>query len=438
MCHNGEIKQRCNDSNRCQCSAGFFGKHCEYSDGKDTRFMVIFHAGERYTTRTVLVASENTARLSLRYFNHTNQSIIIDKNNTEYSLSISVIPSDGIHLAGVGLLSDVRINVYGFYYGNQFSEGFLSMPMKFASTKYIIPTLPLFLESYNKNILALSPVFQNTAVSINLKLENGFITYKSKQYNNNDTIRIVINKYNTFQLSHASDLSGTLVTASKPVIVVSGNRCNFAVPQKINTGGCQPFIELVLPTNQLDNLFITPHISTRLNNTVRIQAINSTYLTIKTGKKTISKTLNARDFLDFYYNTVSLILSSADILVISYPHGLERGKGDSFMMTIPGVNQYLNKYDFVVPKAFDSFISITVRRDAVDGFLLDGNSSNIRSMFSISEGMNNFSTFSVPILAGFHHIEHRNKVRFGLWVYGNKLSFDGYGYPAGMAYKTCN
>ncbi|XP_071137217.1 uncharacterized protein [Mytilus edulis] len=108
-------------------------------------------------------------------------------------------------------------------------------------------------------------------------------------------------------------------------------------------------------------------------------------------------------------------------------------------MTILGVNQYLYEYDFVVPTGFDSFINITVRSAAVDGFFLDGNSSNSRrSYFRISEGMNNFSTFSLSISAGLHHIEHRRKARFGLWVYGNKYPWDGYGYPAGMAYKAYN
>ncbi|CAG2188902.1 unnamed protein product [Mytilus edulis] len=340
MCYSGETWQRLNDSNKCLCAAGFLGKQCKYSDGKDTSFMVLFHEGYQDVPLIpkILVASANTARLSVLYFStNTNHSTTIDTTNTAYNLSNSVLPSDGIHLAG---------------------------------------------------------------------------------------------------LSHTSDLSGTLVTASKPVIVVSGNRCNFAVADNIRVGYCQPFIESVLPTNQLDYIFITPHLSKRLNNTVRIQAVNSTKLTIKIENRKISKTLNARDYWDFYYNTTAFIFASEDILVMSYPHGLNEHKGDPFMMTIPGVNQYLYEYDFVVPTGFDSFISITVQSDAVDGFMLDRNSSNIKSLFCLSEGMNHFSTFSLPISAGYHHIDHKKKVRFGLWVYGNKYPDDGYGYPAGMAYKT--
>ncbi|CAG2188674.1 unnamed protein product [Mytilus edulis] len=359
MCYNGETWQRLNESNRCVCAVGFLGKQCEYSDGKDTNFMAIFHEGRSHAISPrpvprILIASEITARISVLYFNNNkNQSITIEKGNTEHDLSNSVIPSDGIHLAGVELQSAVRINVYGFLYKDRRSEGFLLMPVKFASTKYIIPTLPIYIDTFDeKNLLALSPVYQNTAVNINLKLKSGSITFQNKQYRDNDTIRIVINKYNTLQLSHTSDLSGTMVTASKQVIVISGNQCNYAVSANIHVGYCQTFIESVLPTDQLDKMFITPHISTRLNNTVRIQAVNDTKLTINIENRKISKSLNARDYWDIYYNTTAFIFASDDILVISYPHGLPGGKGDPFMMTIPGINQYLYEYDFQYQQDF--------------------------------------------------------------------------------------
>lgn len=385
----------------------------------------------------ILVASEKTARVSIFYFNNaSNQSITIDKTITEYNLSKSVFPSDGIHLAGVELHSDVRLHIYGFSYHRVYSEGYLSMPMRFASLKYIISALPVYYYSY-KNLIVFTPIYEDTVVSISLKLVSGSIIYGNKEYGNNATIKITLNKFNTVQLGTASDLSGTLVTASKPIIVVSGNQCNVAASLPSTSRNCQPFMESVLPTEQLDNIFITPYISTRLNNTVRIQAMNSTNLAITIGNRKESRSINARDFVDFYYKTVSIILSSDDILVMSYPHFLTGRKGDPFMMSIPGVNQYLYEYEFVVPTGFTSFISITVQSDALDGFLLDGNSFNLQSIFSASDGKNYFSTFSLPILAGYHHMEHKTKVPFGLWVYGNRRN-DGFGYPAGMAYKIYN
>ncbi|XP_071135905.1 uncharacterized protein [Mytilus edulis] len=221
MCYNGGVWQNCHESNICVCTAGFLGKQCEYSDGKDTSFMVVFHEGWNSP---------------------------FGKRKTEHNLSKSVLPSDGIHLAGVEIHSDVRIKLYGFENHDHHSEGFLSLPLRFASTKYTIPSLPAYTASSKsdlKNVLVISPIKQNTTVSIHLKLKSGAITYESKTYKNNDTIKLVINEYNTLQLSHTSDLSGTMVTSSKPVIVISGNQCSYAVPANITLGGCNPFIESI-------------------------------------------------------------------------------------------------------------------------------------------------------------------------------------------------
>lgn len=173
--------------------------------------MVIFIGLGGSLKPKILVASETMAHLSVFYFNNNqNQSVTIDNINFEYNLTSSVLPSDDIHSAGVEVHSDIRMNVYGFLYDGAHSEGFLLMPMRFASTQYIIPTTPY---GYGKKYLALTTVDQNTTISINLKMESGSLTYKSKQYINKDILRIVMNKYNTFQLSHTSDLSRTLVTA---------------------------------------------------------------------------------------------------------------------------------------------------------------------------------------------------------------------------------
>ena len=85
-------------------------------------------------------------------------------------------------------------------------------------------------------------------------------------------------------MSHFKDLSGTLVTASKPIIFVSGNKCN--VINNINSN-CQPFMEMVLPVNQLDHVYIMPAIAQRLVSTVRILAVNDTQITSGNNNKKI-------------------------------------------------------------------------------------------------------------------------------------------------------
>lgn len=51
-----------------------------------------------------------------------NQTLTIHTRKTEQILSNSVLPSNGIHLAGVEVHSDVKINIYGFAYTKGYSE----------------------------------------------------------------------------------------------------------------------------------------------------------------------------------------------------------------------------------------------------------------------------------------------------------------------------
>ncbi|CAG2198462.1 unnamed protein product [Mytilus edulis] len=264
-------------------------------------------------------------------------------------------------------------------------------------------------------------------------MKEGSVSYENIQYSNNQTLTLVLNKYTTFQIWHTSDITGTIVIASHPIVVVSGNRCNYII---VKESSCQPFIEMVLPTNQLDNVYVIPYLKYRLEITVRVLAVNNTSVDVKVGNNRSRKSLKSREFLDYLHTTISYVSSESDVMVHIYPHELLKFHGDAFMMTIPGINQYLYDYDFMVPNDFESFISITVPTNAVDGFVLDGNFVNLKNIFSISEEEHHFSSFSIPISSGQHHITHREKARFGLWVYGNFTPYDAYGYSAGMAFKT--
>ncbi|CAG2235303.1 unnamed protein product [Mytilus edulis] len=351
-----------------------------------------------------------------------------------YVLNSNVLMTNDLHKAGAEIYSNVPITLYGFLFKREVSGGFFVLPTRFVSVDYVIPSFTVYPSGISQSVFALSSVHSNTVIEINFKIKEGSVLYDNIPYSNNQTLTLVLNKYTTFQILHTSDFTGTRISASQPVVIVSGNRCNY-----INyKASCQPFIEMVLPTNQLDNFYVIPHLNYRLENTVRVITVNDTNIVVKNGNDRTTKELQSRDFIDYFHTTISYVSSESDVMVHIYPHELLRNHGDAFMMTIPGINQYLYDYDFMVPTDFESFISITVRTDAVDGFVLDGNFVNLKNIFSIVEEEHHFSSFSIPISSGSHQINHREKTRFGLWVYGNYTNYEAYGYPAGMAFKTFN
>ncbi|CAC5426632.1 unnamed protein product [Mytilus coruscus] len=434
QCKNGGKCEISDSRHRCVCADGYLGDECQYADGRANDFIVIFHEAYSSPSPRILPTGNRKGVLSVFYFANNNKvSVALNLADDHYILNSNVLMTNGLHQAGAELQSNVKITLYGFVFVRHFSEGFLVLPTCFASANYIIPSFTVSSRnSICQSLFSLSPVYLNTVVKINFKMKHGSISYANMQYANNQTLTLVLNKYSTFQIWHSSDLTGTSIIASKPIVVVSGNRCNYITSK----GSCQPFIEMVLPTNQLDNVYVIPYLNYRLRNTVRVLAVNDTNFALKNGNNLSRNVLKSRDFRDYFHTTISYISSESDVMIHIYPHELSNNHGDAFMMTIPGINQYLYDYDFIVPKDFESFISISVPTNAVDGFVLDGNFVNLKNIFSISEEEHHFSSFSIPISSGPHHITHREKTRFGLWVYGNYTNQEAYGYPAGMAFKT--
>lgn len=259
----------------------------------------------------------------------------------------------------------------------------------------------------------------------------GLVTYQNRTFSQNDNLTVVLNKYETFEISHNSDLTGTQVTSTRPVAVVSGNKCN----QIIGGGGCSPFIETVLPVEQLDTTYIVPHIATRCNSTVRVISAHGGSIMVQSNNQVTTKEYRKRDFFDFSHNTIAFINATSAVYVMIYPHELREKKGDAFMMTIYGINQYLPEYDFVVQSGFTSYISVTVETSGLNGFILDGHSVSTDTVYTINGRYGSYSSFTIQIASGEHHMKHSKDVKFGLWVYGNEI-LDAYGYPAGIAFRT--
>jgi hypothetical protein len=260
-------------------------------------------------------------------------------------------------------------------------------------------------------------------------MPKGELTYNRKKYKNGDTIQLKMSQYETVQLSHVSDLSGSIVTSSYPVGVVSGNKCN-----SVTKATCNHFIEMILPFDQLDNTYIVPIIQHRTNNTVRILCPDRASVTVWTDPYTTHEAdLKEGYYFDFHHEKISFISSSADVLVMAYPH--EVSDGDSFMMTIIGLHQYRSDYHFIVPEGFSSSVGITFIAGNGSEFELDQKILKPTNIALLHVKGTTYATFSHVVTDGAHRIRHMSGIKFGLWVYGNK-NHDGYGFPAGVEYKN--
>ncbi|CAC5397252.1 unnamed protein product [Mytilus coruscus] len=285
-------------------------------------------------------------------------------------------------------------------------------------------------KSVSKNVIGIvSTANVTTHVKIKLNLRNDTkLSFNSVEYNNSDILSVNLTKLETLQISHDFDLSGSIITSSHPIGVVSGNICN-----SITHYFCNLFTEMILPTKQLDNTFIVPTIEGRHSRVVRVYAPDPTQLQVFTSNKEFHVMIKKEDFYEFEDSEMSIIRSENNVLVMVYPK--EEGDYDSYMMTVHGTNQYKTSYNIIVPGSFTSYISMTFTSGSADGFQIDQKKEDTKSHFNKTISGTTYTTVSYAITPGAHKITYESNIRYRLWIYGDRHT-DGYGFPGGIAYTT--
>ncbi|CAG2209474.1 unnamed protein product [Mytilus edulis] len=256
QCMNGGKCQISGNRHKCECVYGYLGDKCQYADGREKDFIVIFHQAHGSSSPRILPAINRKSEINIFYYaNNKNASVTLNSADNTYTLDSNVLMTNGLHQAGAEIHSNVLITLYGFLFVRSQSEGFFVIPTRFVSTEYLIPSFTPY-STTRRSVFSLSSVYSNTIVRIHFKIKDGTIEYDNMQYSNSQTLTLVLNKYTAFQISHTSDLTGTRIIASQPIVVVSGNLYN----QVIGIASIQPFIEMVLPTNQIDNVYVIPYL----------------------------------------------------------------------------------------------------------------------------------------------------------------------------------
>ncbi|CAG2194976.1 Sushi, nidogen and EGF-like domain-containing protein 1 [Mytilus edulis] len=345
-CQNEGICKVSGDSYICGCLSGYFGRQCEEKGYSD--YVIMFTEPPR---------SDNVPRLYIR---------------SSESGTVSVYSKIGL-IRTIDLIS-----------GDQ----------------YIVPTFkPSKNEELRKSLLGVVSLQDNTQVQIKFRIpvSSTKVKYKYLSYGNGETLTITLSKFQTLQISHIYDLSGSIVTSNKPVGVVSGNKCN-----AINNFYCNAFIEMVLPVNQLVKEFIIPTIAKRNDSVVRVYCHEATELKISTLSGEYSVDIEKENFHQFDNSHLSTINANETVLVVSFPKDIP--KYDAYMMTIPGIQHYKSYYNFTVPTGYTSYISVTYLvttgksvNDPFDGFKIDNKKLSLTEVFNMTINEFNYATFSQEI-----------------------------------------
>nr|XP_034312980.1 fibrillin-2 isoform X1 [Crassostrea gigas]XP_034312992.1 fibrillin-2 isoform X1 [Crassostrea gigas] len=442
---------------KCDCYFGFFGngKQCTGSRGK--RFLVLFMKNIEDPTETsprprhaqIYIASLNKTDVKITTSDSLAKSLkskidqtVSMNSNSEKIVSISqnVRVNDAVveNKAVMLEMSEVT-SVFALNHDGYTSDSTLVLPIDRLGLKYVIPST----EPHNKqhsdynSQLAFGAVQDQTRVKITLKLNSGqYIKYGGKKNRDGDKIIVTLNKYQTFQLSHNGDLTGTLIISSKPVAVFSGNRCN-----KLNSFGfCSHLVEQIPPMDSLDTTYIVPPHFERSGTMVRVVSAHtgSTTFSYTIDKSTSTKTIGTFGNFDITVSGKQAVVvdSKRQVLVLSFGLAARRQKnGDPYMTMVPGVNQYVHQYHVSVPQGFEkNYFAIMVKKGSKSSLLLDNDSissKNTVSEASVTVKGLDYVVLTVMVNQGVHRVETKDRSRFGLMIYGHGHD-DGYGFAANI------
>lgn len=233
------------------------------------------------------------------------------------------------------------------------------IPLHKLSTKYVVTsTEPV--NSWHSQ-LALSAIEDNTTISITFKMKQNLpLIIGSSTFYNGDMFNFTLERFETYQIEHSTDLTGTVIESSVPIAAFSGNDCN----KLEGIGACDHLIEQLPPTDSVDVTYIVPPNMNDRDTLIRITAIENANITYMIGRVTRTLSLYKSDSFDTKISSSQTCFINSETPVLVTAFGLQSTSstlGDPSMTIVPGLNQYLDYYKIVVPAGYDhNYVSIMI------------------------------------------------------------------------------
>lgn len=172
--------------------------------------------------------------------------------------------------------------------------------------------------------------------------------------------------FETYQIAHSTDLTGSVIESSYPIAAFSGNDCT----KTDGIGYCDHLITQLPPTGFVDNIYIVPPYYNDRDTIIRITAIEKTDLYYVVDAVNRSLSLYKSNMFDIRIsrNQVCFIESKTSVIVTGIGLASEISYlGDPSMTIVPGINQYLNYYKIVIPSGYvNNFVSVMIKESSQD------------------------------------------------------------------------
>jgi hypothetical protein len=357
-------------------------------------------------------------------------------DSLQYTLPLS-LRMQGKQNKGIEVSSTMDISVICLDYYSSYGDGYLALPTHALGITYIVASYQPY-NSYSRADIGIVSAHDGNNILIQLNGQST-IKYEGIWYNHGNPLQVPLDKLQSIQLTSSSDLSGTIIYASKPISLVS------SVDRAISDGSgrIDRLESFLLPVTQWGKQYILTTVgatSKKQGDVFRIFAhenntiIESAYWT---------KVLLSRTYVELILkeSLASFVNCNKPCQVIQYIKGEVIGgkNADTSMIVLPSIKQFLPYYRIVpsYTSNFYSSVTITIEDSYTNGLYINGLKIDNLNWIKITGTRYVWTVVSTPgtKIGTFYHSSP--EVTFGLLVFGwnNDVS---YAYPGGFAFEHYN
>lgn len=340
----------------------------------------------------------------------------------------SIEAADGVERRAVHVTAGAPVSVYGLNHFGASSDAFLALPVDVLGTDY----LNLGWRSADS-----TGNFFGTQLGVVASADGTTVTVTPSQAVGGHAagvpFTVQLDRGDMYQLRNEADpdgdLTGSRVTADKPVAVFGGSRISDS-PSKFDYAG-DHHVEQMPPTSAWGKAFLTVPLATRTKgDTFRVLA-QADGTTVKVDGTAVG-TIDRGRFIERILTARSQITADKPVLVAQYSHSssFDGSTGDPFEMLIPPTEQFLADYTVTTPSSDfpNNWINVVAPTSAVGDVTLDGTAIAASKFQPI--GTSGYSGAQVQVSVGSHRL--RSASPFGAYTYGWN-TYDSYGYPGGLS-----
>ncbi|KAI8494324.1 hypothetical protein Bbelb_280840, partial [Branchiostoma belcheri] len=393
---------------------------------------------------TTVTATNGQASL---FSTETPMAIVTDValDRTAVELRGSQKSDKAIHVT-----SDEEIVIYGVFAEHASSDAYLALPTDVLGTEYFAACATVRRSWAEEGFTDLPSEFgvvgvsDGTTVTIN---PTQAVTFGGISYPAGQDFTVSLDRFETLQVQSTEDLTGSRITSSHPVSVLSGNL--FTVVGNNQQGSGDHIVEMIPPVDTWGKEFVTAPLAKRTAGDIfRIVAArdNTQVGSIRLDQQvTVAgrtpRNLNAGEFWEFEADSNEYLHVTSDepVLLAQYSKtaSADNTDTDPFLLIIPPVAQFEADYTFstidllVTGTSTTHHVNLVIQSADIAGLLFDGQPLPGSTVWHPVPGTN-YEATDLTISAGTHTASHASPIAtFGLFSYGY-TRLEAYGYPGGL------